>query len=204
MCALQLPMNVIPFHTSVLAVCAASFALTALLARYAQPLCARLRLIDLPDARKLHTTATPLLGGLALLFAILPLGLLASALVWPASEMRSIVLMVLAIVAITAIGIADDRESLAPRWRVLLGFAVFGGLAAIDPSFLIRALRFPLLGLQFVAPRFDRADAIGGDGGHAHLPPRPNAATFVMPAEAGIFVGQLLRSPTGRSQPSLG
>ena len=137
------------FHNSVLAVCAASFALTALLTRYAQPLCARLGLIDLPDARKLHTVATPLLGGLALLLAILPLGLLASALVWSAAEMRSIGLMVLAVAAITAIGIADDRESLAPRWRVLLGFAVFGGLAALDPSFLIRALRFPLLGLQF-------------------------------------------------------
>ena len=137
------------FHNSVLAVCAASFALTALLTRYAQPLCARLGLIDLPDARKLHTVATPLLGGLALLLAILPLGLLASALVWSAAEMRSIGLMVLAVAAITAIGIADDRESLAPRWRVLLGFAVFGGLAALDPSFLVRALRFPLLGLQF-------------------------------------------------------
>lgn len=149
MCALQVPMNVISFHNSVLAVCAASFALTALLARYAQPLCARLGLMDLPDARKLHTAATPLVGGIALLLAILPLGLLASALVSPASEMRSVVLMVLAIAAITAIGIADDRESLAPRWRVLLGFAVFGGLAAIDPSFLVRVLRFPLIGLQF-------------------------------------------------------
>jgi len=149
MSALQLSMTALSFQSSVLAVCAASFALTALLTRYAQPLCARLGLIDLPDARKLHKTATPLLGGLALLLAILPLGLLASALVWPASEMHSIVLMVLAIAAITAIGIADDRESLAPRWRVVLGFVVFGGLAAIDPSFLVRILRFPLLGLQF-------------------------------------------------------
>jgi len=63
--------------------------------------------------------------------------------------MRSILLMVLAIAAITAIGIADDRESLAPRWRVLLGFAVLGRLAAIEPSFLARVLRFPLIGLQF-------------------------------------------------------
>lgn len=147
--ALHFPMNVIPFQTSVLAVCAASFALTALLTRYARPMCSRLGLIDLPDARKLHAVATPLMGGIALLAAILPLGLLASALVWPASEMRSILLMVLAIAAITAIGIADDRESLAPRWRVVFGFLVFGGLAALDPSFLVRVLRFPLIGIQF-------------------------------------------------------
>jgi UDP-GlcNAc:undecaprenyl-phosphate/decaprenyl-phosphate GlcNAc-1-phosphate transferase len=149
MSALQLPMTALSFQSSVLAVCAASFALTALLTRYAQPLCARLGLIDLPDARKLHKNATPLLGGLALLFAILPLGLLASALVWPISELRSIILMVLAIATITAIGIADDRESLAPRWRVVFGFLVFGGLAALDPSFMVRILRFPLLGFQF-------------------------------------------------------
>ena len=142
-------MTALSFQSSVLAVCATSFALTALLTRYAQPLCARLGLIDLPDARKRHTAATPLVGGLALLLVILPLGLLASALVSPVSEMRSVMLMVLAIAAITAIGIADDRESLAPRWRVLLGFAVFGGLAALDPSFLVRVLRFPLIGLQF-------------------------------------------------------
>lgn len=149
MSALQLPMTALSFQSSVLAVCAASFALTALLTRYAQPLCARLGLIDLPDARKLHKKATPLLGGLALLFAILPLGLLASALVWPIGELRSIFLMVLAIATITAIGIADDRELLAPRWRVVFGFLVFGGLAALDPSFMVRILRFPLLDFQF-------------------------------------------------------
>jgi len=85
MSALQLPMTALSFQSSVLADCAASFALAALLARYAQPLCARLGLIDLLDARKLHTAATGLVGGLALLLAILPLGLLASALVWPLS-----------------------------------------------------------------------------------------------------------------------
>lgn len=148
MSAQQLPMIALSFHASVLAVCAASFALTALLTRYARPLCTRLGLMDLPDARKLHKAATPLVGGLALLLVILPLGFLASALVWPVTDMRSIVLMVLAIAAITATGIADDRQHMSPRWRVLIGFLVFGGLAAIDPSFLVRVLRFPVFSFQ--------------------------------------------------------
>lgn len=133
----------------ILTICAAAFAGTALLTRFARQLCQRLGLIDLPNERKHHRRATPLFGGLALVVVMLPLGLLASWIVWRDEGFSSMLLLALTTGAITLVGIADDRRSLQPRHRVLLGFLVFGGLAAIDPSFMIRALKFPLLGFQF-------------------------------------------------------
>jgi UDP-GlcNAc:undecaprenyl-phosphate GlcNAc-1-phosphate transferase len=131
-----------------LTICAASFAATALLTRFARALCRALGLIDVPDARKQHRTATPLLGGLALVIVMLPLAMLATWLAWRGEGLSSMLLLTLATAAITLVGIADDRHSLSPSQRVILGFLVFGGLAAADPSFMVRALRFPLLGFE--------------------------------------------------------
>lgn len=127
---------------------AAAFAATALLARTAPRTCERLRLIDLPDSRKSHEAATPLVGGLALLLVLLPLALTASWIVWHGEGLNSMILLTVAAASLTLIGLADDRHSLKPRHRVILEFLVFGTLAAVDPTYLVRALEFPLLGFQ--------------------------------------------------------
>ena len=131
-----------------LPLCAASFAATALLTRYAWPVCVRLGLIDVPDARKLHARATPLLGGPALIGIILPIALLAT---WlsPASSNISLLHLAVATAGVALVGILDDRRPLSARMRVTLAFALFGGLALYNRAFLVRQLVFPLLGFQF-------------------------------------------------------
>lgn len=132
----------------ILPLCAASFAATALLTRYAWPVCERLGLIDQPDARKLHDRATPLLGGPALIGIILPLALLAT---WlsPASSDISLLHLALATAGVALVGILDDRRPLGARTRVALAVVLFGGLALFNQAFLVRQLVFPLLGFQF-------------------------------------------------------
>lgn len=134
-------------HPPVLLCSAAAFAATAALTRFAWPICDRLGLIDVPDARKQHGVATPLLGGLALAGIILPLALLAT-LLDPVSSDISLLWLALAASAVTFVGLVDDRNHLNPRLRVALGFAIFGGLALFDRTFLVRQLQFPLLGFD--------------------------------------------------------
>ena len=137
------------FSFSILvALCAASFAATALLTRYAWPVCERLGLIDLPDARKLHARATPLLGGPALIGIMLPLALLAT---WlsPLSGDIALLHLASATAGVALVGILDDRRPLSARMRVGLAFLLFGGLALYNKAFLIRRLVFPMFGVQF-------------------------------------------------------
>ena len=131
-----------------LPLCAASFAATALLTRYAWPICERLGLIDVPDARKQHARATPLLGGAALIGIILPLALFAT---WlsPLSSDISLLHLAVATAGVALVGIFDDRRPLGARTRVALAFLLFGGLALFNRAFLVRELVFPLLGFQF-------------------------------------------------------
>ena len=131
-----------------LPLCAASFAATALLTRYAWPVCERLGLIDLPDARKLHSRATPLLGGPALIGIMLPLALLAT---WlsPLSSDISLLHLAAATAGVALVGILDDRRPLGAKIRVVLAVILFGGLALFNKTFLVRKLVFPLFGFQF-------------------------------------------------------
>ena len=131
-----------------LALCAASFAATALLTRYAWPVCERLGLIDLPDSRKQHAQATPLLGGPALIGIMLPLALLAT---WlsPLSGDIALLHLAAATAGVALVGILDDRRPLSARVRVGLAFALFGGLALFNKTFMVRRLVFPMLGFQF-------------------------------------------------------
>ncbi len=107
----------------------------------------RLGLIDHPDARKQHGSGTPLLGGLALLAIILPLAILAVWLGWRGPGLSSMFLLTVTTALITIVGMIDDRRSLAPRHRVVLGLLLFGGLAAFDNSFLVSELHFPMFGV---------------------------------------------------------
>ncbi len=112
------------------------------------------RLIDVPNSRSMHATATPRGGGVAIstaaIAAIVVLGL-ANWLAWPAvwSLCGGGGLVAL-------IGFIDDRSGLPPKWRLLGHFlaaiaaiAVVGGAPPITVHGI--ALSSPLLGFAFAA-----------------------------------------------------
>jgi UDP-GlcNAc:undecaprenyl-phosphate/decaprenyl-phosphate GlcNAc-1-phosphate transferase len=105
-----------------------------------------LGLVDVPNERKLHSSATPLIGGIVLLCAVLP-----TALVYilnGSSERWETTLLIWVIVTstLTIIGIADDKHSLSPRSRILIASVAFGLAAGVDPTFNVRVLDFGLAG----------------------------------------------------------
>jgi UDP-GlcNAc:undecaprenyl-phosphate GlcNAc-1-phosphate transferase len=125
-----------------IAAATASAVVTLLMCLYARPICAALRIMDIPDARKRHTHPTPLVGGVALLFAVVPL-VLASTLASGATEtLPATMIWAAAVTAMALVGLADDRHTLTARDRLLISFLVFGSVAIIDPLFNVRVLEF--------------------------------------------------------------
>lgn len=121
---------------------AASAAICVIMCLHASTIASRLGVMDQPNERKLHTEATPLLGGVALLVAFAP-----AALIWIVLEasdrwLPTLLIWLSAVISVAAVGVADDRHSLTPRIRLLLTFAIFGAAAIVDPSFNVRLLDF--------------------------------------------------------------
>src|SRR5579884_1789066 len=99
---------------------ALSLALTALLIRLAP----RLRLIDLPDPRKVHTRPTPRAGGLAIFAAFLAAALV-PAQSWPSAA----VWLALVGFPVVLLGLADDLRPLPWQLRLVVQFAVAAAAA---------------------------------------------------------------------------
>jgi UDP-GlcNAc:undecaprenyl-phosphate/decaprenyl-phosphate GlcNAc-1-phosphate transferase len=116
--------------------------LTLVLCAKAKALCTYWGLIDVPDARKQHGKATPLMGGIVLLIAFVPASLVLS-LLWASERwLPSLGIWLAGVTAMTVVGLADDRHSLSPRARLFISFLIFGSAAAIDPTFNVRVLDF--------------------------------------------------------------
>jgi UDP-GlcNAc:undecaprenyl-phosphate/decaprenyl-phosphate GlcNAc-1-phosphate transferase len=115
---------------------------TIFLCLNARFICNFLRLIDIPAGRKQHKSATPLMGGLALLIAFLPVAL--GYVFMFASErwLQSQLIWLFCVAAMALVGLGDDRHSLSPRLRLVISFAVFAAAAIIDPTFNVRVLDF--------------------------------------------------------------
>jgi UDP-GlcNAc:undecaprenyl-phosphate GlcNAc-1-phosphate transferase len=124
--------------------CAACAAITVILIHYAVPLATRFRVMDIPGDRKLHHRETPLLGGLNLVIAILPLSLLANWLLIDPSYQRTIIIYILTSFVIALVGMADDRHSLSARNRIILTTLAFAAAAISDPLFNVRVLDFAI------------------------------------------------------------
>jgi UDP-GlcNAc:undecaprenyl-phosphate/decaprenyl-phosphate GlcNAc-1-phosphate transferase len=99
-------------------------------------------LLDVPDDRKKHLKATPLMGGVALAACFLPVAFILA--ITSASErwLGSLIIWLVSIAVMAFIGLADDRHSLSPRARLGLSFLVFGTAATVDPTFNVRLLDF--------------------------------------------------------------
>jgi UDP-GlcNAc:undecaprenyl-phosphate/decaprenyl-phosphate GlcNAc-1-phosphate transferase len=108
----------------------------------AKAICTKLGIMDVPDERKQHANATPLMGGVALQFAVIPLLLLLAIFFSSPDWVNRLLIFVAAVAAMTIVGLADDRHTLSARDRLLVSFLVFGSAAVIDPSFNVRLLSF--------------------------------------------------------------
>ena len=115
---------------------------TLCLGFYAAPLCRRFGLMDEPDDRKQHDSATPMAGGLALILVVLPLFVALSLLVAPVAWRETILVATGATAAMTLLGLADDRHTLSARDRLVLSLLIFVSAALIDNSFTVRLLAF--------------------------------------------------------------
>lgn len=113
-----------------------------LLCLNAQRICSSLNLMDIPVGRKKHAAPTPLMGGIVLLIAFVPVALIC--IVTFASErwLGSLLIWLGSVSVMALVGLGDDRHSLSPRLRLIISFGVFAAAAALDPTFMVRVLDF--------------------------------------------------------------
>lgn len=172
-----------------------TFAVTAGLLWFIQPIAHRFGLLDHPAGRKDHAEPTPVTGGLAIFFGCLVVFL------WTRSSSHALHSLLAASVLLVAMGIYDDLRDLRWYWRVL-GQAVaalliiyWGGVRVqqIGPVFGLGELSlgwlsvpftvFATIGLINAMNMIDGADGLCGLLGLAAL---------VMLAAASIYAGNAL------------
>ncbi|MGC8667771.1 MAG: glycosyltransferase family 4 protein [Chthonomonadales bacterium] len=101
-----------------------SFVAALALVPVAMRLAVAFRILDHPCARKIHVTATPLLGGLAVYVAAL--AYLATA----GAVFAKVVSLLVAMAAATILGILDDRYDIHSRFRLMAHLLIAGLLVA--------------------------------------------------------------------------
>ncbi|MBS0579571.1 MAG: glycosyltransferase family 4 protein [Proteobacteria bacterium] len=129
-------------------------------------------ILDLPNARSSHTTATPRGGGLAIV-ATTTLALLVLA-VLGIVPLNLCMALLVGGVAVAAVGFLDDRRRLAPRWRLAVhtfaamwAVAWVGGLDAVQVGQSVVHLGWvgkalAVLGVVWVVNLFNFMDGIDG------------------------------------------
>ncbi|MEO5989724.1 MAG: MraY family glycosyltransferase [Candidatus Eisenbacteria bacterium] len=123
----------------------------------ARRLALRLGAIDIPDARRIHTTPMPRFGGLAIAAGVLMVAWIARLLPGPAAALdpRPLLGLTLASLPILTLGMADDRWSVSPWVKLsvqtcaaltltLFGFGVPILTNPFGPSFETGLLSAPL------------------------------------------------------------
>lgn len=127
------------YFTFLLFACALT---TFLLCLNAKRLCNYLNLIDIPEGRKVHKAATPLLGGIAILIAFVPASLIYTLIEVSDRWLVSLLIWISCVAVMAFVGLADDRHTLSPRLRLAISFLVFATAATVDPTFNVRVLDF--------------------------------------------------------------
>ena len=128
-------------------------AASLLLAQYAPIIAQRFGLLDHPAEIKLHTRSTPLMGGLALIVVLLPL--LPVFMVFFEPEglgNRALSVIVIGTLAISLIGLIDDRHNLRATVRFALTLSIFAIAMLIEPRIMIDRLRITGMGSSFSVP----------------------------------------------------
>lgn len=136
------------------------FAATAVFIVLLIPLARRLGLVDHPDHRKTHSAPTPAIGGVAMVFAIAPIGL------WLVPATPQLEGIALAGLVIVAAGVVDDFHRLG--WRARLLAQVLAAVLLIQVGHI-------------------RIDSIGETFGVPTRPLGPIAAPLSILATVGII-----------------
>ncbi|MEX2194967.1 MAG: MraY family glycosyltransferase [Thermoleophilaceae bacterium] len=129
---------------------AVSFALTPLAGRLAR----RVGAVDHPKERGLHDSATPFLGGLAILAGTLAAGLL----FMPAGDQTTAILA--GAVVITAVGAIDDAVDLSAQWKLLGQIAA--ALILVLSDVRVENVTLPFLGALDLGPELGGALTVVG------------------------------------------
>lgn len=128
------------------AACLAAAVVALLVTPLSIALSHRLRLLDQPDARKVHTTATPRLGGLGIAAGAFLAGLPAFAILYgmESSPDRHFINLHLALVAgallVFAVGLLDDVSGVPSRYKLIA--LTFASLAVCGAGGALGDLRF--------------------------------------------------------------
>ena len=122
--------------TSALTFCVA-LVIAAILTPIARSLALRLKILDQPDPRKIHSSPKPLLGGVAIYLSVV----LSLLLVVEAPLRIQIISLVAAATVLVAVGLADDCISLSARLKLFLAIPMAGLILAIGG---FRVTTFPL------------------------------------------------------------
>jgi UDP-GlcNAc:undecaprenyl-phosphate GlcNAc-1-phosphate transferase len=124
--------------------CAASAAISAGICCYARTLARAAGLFDKPDGiRKLHASATPLIGGLALFVPSMALSLLFLA---PGTENSFVIVAITTAAIMLVVGVIDDRTGLSPVWRLLVMMFIIFTAFSVEPLFELHTLKLGLFG----------------------------------------------------------
>lgn len=116
--------------------------ITGTLCAFARPVARRMRLLDFPDARKQHHGPTPLMGGVTLMFGMVPVVAALATMGLAQGESRLVLIWCISVAIISLVGMLDDRHSLSPKIRLIVSFLVFVAAALIDSRLLVRFLSF--------------------------------------------------------------
>lgn len=122
-----------------------ALAFALLVGLYAHPIGSRLGLMDLPDGdRKRHARATPLVGGTAVVLAVVGATLLMQLATHSSAPTASAHLGWFAFVTFCMylIGVTDDRVALRPTTRLALAGVVLLAALLSDPRFVLGTLQF--------------------------------------------------------------
>ena len=119
----------------------AAFCFSVLAIQLLAPLAARLRLVDLPGGRKTHAAPTPLVGGLAVAIAAIPV----ATLLYPSS--RPLLGLAAATGVVLIEGVLDDRFDLSWRWRLA------AQTVAALVLYFVGGVRVEMIGAAFGAPQ---------------------------------------------------
>jgi UDP-GlcNAc:undecaprenyl-phosphate/decaprenyl-phosphate GlcNAc-1-phosphate transferase len=122
---------------------------TFVLCLSARPVCQKIGILDVPNERKQHPGATPLMGGIVLLFVVFPISLLVILFQTETAWIPHLLIWALAVAVMSLLGLADDRHTLSARDRLAVSFLVFGSAAIIDPIFTVRVLSFEYPPFEF-------------------------------------------------------
>lgn len=136
---LQLDLSQLPFKFALLSFISA-FVVTLICIPPIIHLINRFRLYDVPNARKLHSTPIPTMGGIAIMA-----GMMMSLFLWfPFSNELALVAFFFSVAVLFGLGILDDLKDLSARYK----FIIQAGLAALIALSGIRITSFEgLLGI---------------------------------------------------------